>query len=107
MRSLKNNEFVVTYTVEVEGEDSMEVGDYKFENSGSQVYADVCEEADPSQFLPLNEDGIVIAPEPGVYNYLCIVDPDTEETEVLDSRPLTESEVNTFYGEINFPDAEL
>jgi len=104
---MKNNEFMVTYVVEVEDEDSMEVGDYTIIDPAAQKYCDICEEAHPGSFLPLDADGVVIAPEPGVYSYLCVVDPDTEETTVVESRELTEGEVSAFYGLIDFLDADL
>jgi len=98
---------MVTYVVEVEDEDSMEVGDYTIQDPDAQQYSSICEEAHPGKFLPLDADGVVIAPPPGVYSYQCIVNSDTEETVVVESRELTSTEVNAFYGVIDFPDAEL
>lgn len=82
--------------------------DFKIDTTSGidpEQFEDMCEEADLGQIFGLDDDGILIAPDEGVYVYKCAVNASLEQFTVLSSRQLSDDEAAKLYSTPDFPDA--
>ena len=97
---------IIEFLVEAEFEESYEMMDYKISNSVVDVDTlPDFEDTDLAEFMELDDDGIFVVIEPGIYNFKVAYIASTEAFVKLAQDKLSEEDADKCFGEINFPDA--
>ena len=82
--------FRANIVVAVEDVDSIEVWDFEIPHGDGDIVEEVIEELNMGRIFPLDEDGVIIAPPNGLYDFVLDFNTDSDTVDVI-SRTLKEA----------------